>query len=66
MKDHEQFVIDLPEVQPKITPYVTESGYYVRSRQSEQISEATGAAGVMIGAKALAADLKHRLGVHFA
>lgn len=74
VKAHEQFVIDLPEVQPKITRYVTESGYCsrcgrrVRSRPPEQISEARGAAGGMIGprAKALAADLKHRLGVPFA
>src|SRR5262249_56700917 len=38
------------------------------ARHPEQISTATGAAGVVIGprAKALAADLKHRLGVPFA
>src|SRR5262249_20930325 len=56
------------------TRYVTESGYCsrcgrrVRSRHPEQISTAAGAAGVVIGprAKALAADLKHRLGVPFA
>ena len=74
IKEHEQFVIDLPEIEPKVTRYVTESGFCshcgrrVRSRHPEQISEATGAAGVMIGprAKALAADLKHRLGVPFA
>ena len=74
LKEHEQFVIDLPEIEPKVTRYVTESGYCsrcgrrVRSRHSEQISAATGAAGVLIGprVKALAADLKHRLGVPFA
>jgi transposase len=74
VKAHEQFVIDLPEIEPKVTRYVTESGYCsrcgrrVHSRHPEQISAATGAAGVIIGprAKALAADLKHRLGVPFA
>jgi len=57
-------------VVPIITRYVTYSGYCgdchkrVRSRHPEQTSQATGAAGVMVGprAKALAADLKHRLG----
>jgi transposase len=72
-KDHEQFVIDIPEVRPTVTRYVTHSrqcaqcGQRVRSHHPEQISEATGAAGVVIGprAKALAADLKHRLGVPY-
>jgi len=67
---HEQFVSDIPKVQPIITRFVTYSGYCgdchkrVRSRHPEQTSQATGAAGVMVGprAKALAADLKHRLG----
>ena len=74
VRAHEQVIIDLPEIEPTITRYVTESGYCsrcgrrVRSRHPEQISAASGAAGVMIGprAKALAADLKHRLGVPFA
>jgi transposase len=69
-KEHEQFVVDIPPVQPVITRYVTHSGYCadcrgrVRSRHPDQISEATGAAGVVVGprAKALAADIKHRLG----
>ncbi len=67
---HEQFVADIPKIQPIITRYVTYSGYCadcrqrVRSRHPEQTSQATGAARVMVGprAKALAADLKHRLG----
>jgi transposase len=67
---HEQFVSDIPVVVPIITRYVTYSGYCgechkrVRSRHPEQISQASGAAGVMVGprAKALAANLKHRLG----
>ena len=74
VKDHEQFVVDIPEVRPTVTRYITHSGQCpacgqrVRSRHPEQISEATGAAGVVIGprAKALAADLKHRLGVPYA
>lgn len=73
-KTHEQFVIDLPEAPPTVTRYVTHSGHCpacqqrVRSRHPEQISDATGAAGVVIGprAKALAADWKHRLGVSYA
>jgi hypothetical protein len=73
-KQHEQFVIDIPDAPLSVTRYVTHSGecpqcaQRVRSRHPEQISEATGAAGVVIGprAKALAADWKHRLGVSFA
>jgi transposase len=68
--EHEQYMADIPVIVPVITRYVTYSGYCVdchkrvRSRHPEQISQATGAAGVMVGprAKALAADLKHRLG----
>ncbi len=73
VKDHEQFVVDIPPVEPRVTRYVRHSGHCahcrrrVRSRHPEQISDATGAAGVVIGprAKALAADLKHRLGVPY-
>src|SRR3990170_2124671 len=73
VKDHEQFVVDIPEVQPIVTRYVTHSGQCarcgrrVRARHPEQISDATGSAGGVIGprAKALAADLKHRLGVPY-
>jgi transposase len=71
---HEQYVTDIPVIRPVTTRYVTYSGYCadchkrVRSQHPEQISQATGAAGVMIGprAKALACDLKHRLGVSYA
>ena len=74
MKTHQQFEVDIPPLQPTITRYVTESGYCrhcrkrQRSRYPDQISDATGAAGVVVGprAKALAADLKHRLGVPYA
>ncbi len=71
--EHEQTVTDIPVVEVKNTRYITYSGYCqacqrrVRSHHPDQISNATGAAGVMIGphAKALAANLKHRLGVSY-
>lgn len=74
MKEHEHYESDIPPVKPIITRYVTHSGYCwnckkrVRSRHPDQISTATGAAGVSVGprAKALGADLKHRLGVSYA
>jgi transposase len=55
------------------TRFVTESGWCarckrrVRSRHPDQISTAAGAAGVSIGpnAKAVAADLHHRLGIPY-
>jgi len=70
---HEQYVTDIPVVEVKTTRFVTYSGYCrechkrVRSRHPDQTSDATGAAGVLVGprAKALAADLKHRLGVSY-
>jgi transposase len=73
MRQHEQYVTDIPQVQPVITRFVTYSGYCcnchkrVKSRHPEQTSQAGGAAGVLVGprAKALAADLKHRLGVSY-
>jgi transposase len=73
IRQHEQFVSDIPVVEVKTTRFVTYSGYCsachkrVRSQHPEQTSLATGAAGVMVGprAKALAANLKHRLGVSY-
>ena len=73
-KAHEHFEVDIPPVQPIVTRYVTHSGYCetcqkrVHSQHPEQISTATGAAGIVVGprAKAVAADLKHRLGVPYA
>lgn len=70
---HEQVQVDLPEIEPVLTRFRTESGYCpccrkrVRSRHPQQVSSATGAAGVSVGprAKALAADLKHRLGIPY-
>lgn len=70
---HEQVQVDLPKVKPVVVRFRTESGSCprcrkrVRSRHPEQVSEAKGAAGVSLGprAKALAADLKHRLGIPY-
>ena len=71
---HEQYVTDIPKTIHLVTTrYVTYSGYCVkccqrvRSRHPEQTSQATGAAGVLVGprAKALAADAKHRLGCSY-
>src|SRR5512134_2028967 len=73
IRKQEQLVTDIPVVEVKTTRFVTYSGYCcachrrVRSQHPEQTSLAAGAAGVMVGprAKALAADLKHRLGVSY-
>lgn len=73
IRKHEQFVTDIPVVEVKTTRFLTYSGWCghcqkrVRSRHPEQTSDATGAAGVLVGprAKALATDLKHRLGVSY-
>jgi transposase len=73
VKEHEHFEEDIPPVKPVLRRYVTYSGYCagcgerVRSRHPEQISDATGAAGVVIGprAKGFAADMKHRLGLSY-
>ena len=70
---HDQYVTDIPVIEVKTTHFITYSGYCrechkrVRSRHPDQISQATGAAGVLVGprAKALATDLKHRLGVSY-
>lgn len=71
---HEHIQTDLPLPKPVHTRFVTESGYCrrcrkrVRSRHPDQASTAAGAAGVSVGpnAKAVAADLHHRLGVPYA
>jgi len=67
------FQTDLPPIKPVVRRFETQRGWcpachkMVRSRHPEQTSTATGAAGSQIGprAVALAADLKHRLGVSF-
>ena len=73
-KTHEHFQTDLPRPEPKHTRFINESGWCgkckrrVRSRHPEQASTASGAAGTSVGphAKAVAADLHHRLGVPYA
>jgi transposase len=73
LKEHEQYEIDIPEVKPVITRYQMVSGNCPQCGKRhwmyhpDQISKATGAAGVVIGprAKALAADLKHRFGASY-
>jgi transposase len=73
LRRQEQYVIDIPTPQLITIRYITYSGYCpvchrrVRSHHPEQTSEASGAAGVVVGprAKALAADLKHRLGCSY-
>jgi transposase len=71
MRTLEQYEVDIPPITPRWRRFLFHSAYCgtckqrVFSRHPEQVSLATGAAGVVIGAraKALAADLKHRLGV---
>lgn len=73
IRKHDQYETDIPVIEVKTTHFITYSGYCrecrkrVRSRHPDQTSQATGAAGVLVGprAKALAADLKHRLGVSY-
>ena len=74
IRSHEHHEIDTPVIGPTTRRFVTHSGYCacckkrVRSRHPEQSSTAVGAAGVHLGPniRALAADLKHRLGVPYA
>jgi len=73
-QSHAHIESDLPLPRPVHRRFVTESGYCprcnrrYRSRHPGQSSTATGAAGVSLGpnAKALAADMKHRLGIPYA
>lgn len=74
VQEHTHYEWDIPPVEPVLTCFESESGYCracvrrFRSRHPDQTSEATGAAGVVIGprAKALASDMKHHLGVSYA
>ena len=73
LKEHEQYEIDIPQVKPIITRYVMVSGNCTACDERhwmthpDQISRATGAAGVVVGprAKALSSDLKHRFGASY-
>jgi hypothetical protein len=68
---HRTGTAPIPPIEPRWRRYLFQSGYCstckkrVYARHPEQVSLATGAAGVVVGAraKALAADLKHRLGL---
>jgi len=74
--DHEvreQFVIDIPPVEPIVTQfnvhiaYCQDCGARVQGHHPEQISGALGAAAVQIGPRALglAAELKHGMGIPY-
>jgi len=73
IEDHVQYVEDIPPVRPVLKAYHTQSGWCQkckkrhRSRHQDQISDATGSAGTVIGptAVAFASDLKHRTGIPF-
>lgn len=69
----EQFVIDIPPVEPTVTQFnvhiadCTNCGKRVQGRHAEQISDALGAAAVQLGPRVLglAAELKHGMGVPY-
>jgi hypothetical protein len=69
----EQFVIDLPPVEPIVTQFnvhiadCANCGQRVQGRHAEQISDALGAAAVQLGPRVLglAAELKHGMGVPY-
>jgi transposase len=69
----EQFVIDIPPVEPIVTQFnvhiadCADCGKRVQGRHPEQISDALGAAAVQLGARVLglAAELKHGMGVPY-
>jgi len=73
VQTHTHWEWDIPPVRPVLTQFESQSGYCarcqrrVRVRHADQISEATGAAGVVIGpnAKALASDMKHYMGLSY-
>lgn len=73
VRDHEQFVVDLPAVRAHVKRIITQSGHCahcdktVRSSHPDQVSNAAGAARVALGPNVLglAADLKHRYGMAY-
>jgi transposase len=70
---HDQYQVDLPPPQPVITHFripvcrCPRCGQRTQGRHPEQTSDALGAAAVQLGPNllALAADLKHRLGLSY-
>lgn len=73
VREHEQYVVDLPPVVPQVQHVVTQSGWCgrcrrrVRTTHPSQVSRAGGAASVALGPRALgmAAELKHRMGMPY-
>jgi hypothetical protein len=73
VRDHEQYVIDIPQVRQHVRRIVTQSGFCrgcrkrVRTTHPDQVSTAHGAAKVALGPRVLglAADLKHRYGMAY-
>lgn len=73
IKDHEQFVTDIPPIKPLTTRVVTQSGWCatcrkrVRTTHPSQVSRAGGAAKSALGPRILGfgAELKDRLGVPY-
>jgi len=69
----EQFVIDIPPVEPVVTQFnvhiadCAACGHRVQGRHPEQTSDALGAAAVQLGPRVLglAAELKHGMGVPY-
>lgn len=69
----EQFVIDIPPVEPVVTKFnvhiadCAACGQRVQGRHPEQISDALGAAAVQLGPRVLglAAELKHGMGIPY-
>jgi transposase len=69
----EQFVIDIPPVEPVVTQFnvhianCEQCGQRVQGRHSEQISDALGAAAVQLGPRVLglAAELKQGMGIPY-
>lgn len=70
---HTQYQTDIPPVQPVVTQFNVQvgtcpgCGKRVQGRHDEQVSQALGAAGKVLGPRAIAtaADLKYRLGIPF-
>jgi transposase len=69
----EQFVIDIPPVEPVVTQFnvpiadCEQCGQRVQGRHAEQISDALGAAAVQLGPRVLglATELKHGMGIPY-
>lgn len=73
VKDHEQYVTDIPPIKPKTTRVITQSAYCakcrrrVRTTHPSQVSRAGGAAKTALGpvVQGMAAEMKDRLGIPY-